>query len=249
MPPMTVVEPSLTRTEVCADWVLIGGTAARRCRPRGRSRATCCRPPPAGARCPPSVMVGVTLRESTGVLEGHGDRAVGDRLVGSCTPCLISAATLFWVVMRGVEMMRALPGVLGGGERRIQVEAAQDVAHRDADAGVLRRGGEVHHVAAARRPDAHRPRRPPGAPCIGRSGRPCLGRPGRSRDRSSGRCRFPAVSEVRTLPVQEAPLDAEVAREVAGGDHDPGLDLHLWRGPVQLGDEAPWRAPRSQPDP
>ena len=52
-----------------------------------------------------------------------------------------------------------------------------------------------------------------------------------------GKDQVGGVAVAAGLLVVEAPLDAEVAREVPAGDHDARLDLHLGRGAVELGDE------------
>src|SRR5262249_43953594 len=133
----------------------------------------------------------------------------------------------------GEEPAAALP--LEGGEREVEVEAAEDVAKRDPDAGVEAGGGEVHGVAAAgnARADA------------GGFGLAGLVRGDAARVRHSRAVDHDRVRErhVRRVAVAdgvllvEAPLDAEVTREVPARDHDPGLDLHLRRRAVELADE------------
>ena len=69
---------------------------------------------------PASVICGVTLRVSTASLKVTVTVLLATVWIGICTPCLISAAWLFWVVTFGVESSAAaaLPLERGQGERR-----------------------------------------------------------------------------------------------------------------------------------
>ena len=83
---------------------------------------------------PASVIWGVTFRVRVASLKVTETVLLALVWMGIWTPCLISAAWLFWVVILGVERMRPAALVLEGGEGGVEVEAAQDVAHRDARA-------------------------------------------------------------------------------------------------------------------
>ncbi len=82
--------------------------------------------------------------------------------MGIWTPCLISACLV--VLRRHLRRRQqaSAPLPLQRRQRRIEVEIADDVAHRDAQSGVEASRRQVDRVASARRPDACRgwPSRP-----------------------------------------------------------------------------------------
>ena len=66
-----------------------------------------------------------------------------------------------------------------------------------------------------------------------------LGTPPPFRTIAFGKGWFVVLPNAGVCSRAEAPLDAEVAREVAGGDHDARLDLDLGSRGVELADQAP----------
>src|SRR5262245_39758419 len=105
MPPITVVAPSATSTLVLADWVLIGGMPLTRFAKSAALFSTS----RARITVPASVIWGVTFRVSTASRNVTVTVLFATVWIGIWTPCLISAAWLFWVVTFGVESSRPRP--------------------------------------------------------------------------------------------------------------------------------------------
>ena len=142
---MTVVAPSLTRTEVFADWVLIGGTAARSrtydVRPKSGeefSTVTCMNTVPA------SVICGVTFIDRPASLKATVTVPFETVWYGIWMPCLMVGRHLVLRSdTRGGDDARAYPKTFRSAQGCVEIEASEDVAHGNADAGVqaLRPGG------------------------------------------------------------------------------------------------------------
>ena len=156
------------------------------------------------------------LEHQRGVLEGHRDGVVRDRLNGNLDTLRDLGLD---VVLRRHPRRReepALAGPLERGQRDVEVEGAVDGAERQADREVAsgaesRRPCSTLVVGGARVARARVP---------GGRRRPCSGTRAES-------CSEPA------RPAVEAPLDAERAGEVASGLDDAGLDFDLRLGAVE----------------
>ena len=102
---MTAVAPSRTSTWVLADWVLIGGIPFTRFAKSAELFSTST----VRMTVPASVICGVTFRVRTASLKVTVTVLLATVWIGIWTPCLISAAWLFWVVTFGVESRRPRP--------------------------------------------------------------------------------------------------------------------------------------------
>ena len=137
---------------------------------------------------PASVICGVTLRVSTASLNCTRHRVVRQRLDRDLDALL----DLGRLVVLGRHLRRrqqapaALP--LERRQRHVEVEAAQDVAHRDADAGVEGARGQVDGVAAAGGADPGRRGEAARAGVVGRDSERRSARRRRSGRSRSGRC-------------------------------------------------------------
>ena len=150
------------------------------------------------------------------VLEGDGDRAVGVAGVctGICTPCMISASTLFCVVTRGVESTRPLPvrSSADSATSRLKAPLTAPSARPIAEAG-----------RRLTRPAVFDDRcRPPAV----------LSRPTAERARVGER-EVRRVADLGRHAAVQAPLDADRAGELTRGRDDARLDFDLRLGAIE----------------